>query len=154
MTKTIRQLCIVTVAGLGFALPLQAQAPAALISPRPVSLVLKEKFARNSVGAVVRREAGPSGRDIIAIRRSELTPETLVYALDAIGQSRLRDGENPSTQITVALLPLPKGRKLTGPENAEARITIAELTSRVPEEVRGVGRVAQVTLPASRVPKH
>jgi len=141
-------------AALGFALPLGAQSPAVSGGNRPVSLVLKEKFARDQIAAVVRREPGVRGRDIIAVRRSELTPATLVYALEAIGQSRRLDGENPSSRITVTLMPASKGRTLSGTEMAEARATIAELAGRAPEDVPGVGRVARVTVPASRVPKH
>lgn len=70
----------------------------------PVILVVKDNFGAHDMAALVRRFPGPNAINIIAVKRSALTPELLSAALTLMNTSIAKHGE-PSRALVSASIP-------------------------------------------------
>ncbi|MGH9697725.1 MAG: hypothetical protein ACRD5Z_26530, partial [Bryobacteraceae bacterium] len=107
MIHCLIRLSVLLVTG---AATLQGVEPALRNSSTPteskglVTLVLVDAFSNPKVIAFVMRTAGDTGRDIILLRKSNLSPELVGAAVQALAGSRRRHGLRISNPVEIELL--------------------------------------------------
>lgn len=126
--------------------PMVGRAQVAPAAPRSVTLVLKERFTRPDLAAVVRRTAGPNPESIIALKRSAATPELLATALVILEKSVERLGNTPPRKLTVVIPDGLRQHPVAAAERPRFAGAIDRLLGAPPRAVPGVGNVPAITM--------
>jgi hypothetical protein len=119
---------------------------------RSLVLVAVDSLKSRKVVAVVRRSAGPSGRDLILVRRNHSDAEDVLYALRALIASRRRHGATPTRGLEFSLTARQHRAPYTPAQRAWAERTLKQLRQAEPIEVRGMGRFPTVNIQLEDVP--
>ena len=123
-------------------------APAARTS---VTVVLKERFTYSTrLAAVLQRNPGSDGLDIIALKRSAATPELLATLVGTLIQLRTQQGDAPAEKTTVVVYDGRKHRPLSSEERARMEDVIARLVAAPSQAVPGAGNVPAVRVDLTR----
>lgn len=123
---------------------LPRRANASLPSPVLVTVVIKDRFGRAGLAAIVRRN--PGGETIVALKRSAATPELIGAALASFARSYRKYGAALTMRISVYIREGTTLPKLTAADAAVYAAMIARLQRTVPHVVPGVGKVSAVTI--------
>ncbi len=127
----------------------RAQAAAAVQSAS-VTFVLKERFSDPGLVAAVRRKgSGSPNENLIAFRRSALTPELFAAAVAALSRSRTRDGNLHDKSINIYFKAGLRYRPVAAANRAWVDRTIGQLLRASARNIPGVGHVPALTIEVS-----
>lgn len=121
----------------------------ALADRGTVTILIKTSFPDTSLQAIVSREPGAAGHDVIAIRRSQLSPELLFATLEALRRSKARHGEQPQHQVNIRFMRVHDLPALAPADHARMRAMLQQLDNtkerKVPR-IKGLVRSIEVSL--------
>lgn len=127
----------------------QFQPPIPTSSSDVVTVAIKDHFPQPHIAALVRRTPGRQGRDIIALRRSAVSPELLALAVGALKKSRETQGPTVARRITIVIPVGISSPLVSGTERTQMVEAITQLLATPPRAVPAIGHVPALELSLS-----
>lgn len=113
-----------------------------------MTVMVKESFPDTALQAIISRSPGKSGHDIIAIRRSALSPELLSAALNSLRRSRVRHGEQPNGKVTIRFMHVDRLPSIPDTDRAGIEVMLRHLANAEPQKLDRIkGRVRSIEVP-------
>jgi hypothetical protein len=117
-----------------------------------VSLLTKEQFGRSDIIGIVRVDQAKFPQPIIAIKRSALTPDLLMAALEVLNSARQKFGDTTTKRINFEFTTKSRVRRARPQDVAWASEIVASLVAQPERSVNLVGRARALVVSLPVIP--